>query len=67
MRVYNITFDSEKDTDKVKIYDNGKKVFDGIAFSCFLLKDGLNQREIANRCIVGDTTIFILKPEAAGQ
>lgn len=67
MRVHNITFDLN-DKDKVKIYDeNGKKVFDGVASGCFLMKDGYNQREVADRRKEGDTYIFTLKPKAEGN
>lgn len=67
MRVHNITFDLN-DNDKVKIYAaDGQKVYEGVAFGCFLLKDGLNQKQIANRSKVGDTYIFTLEPEAAGR
>lgn len=67
LRVYNITFRHDNNLHPVRIYDNGKKVYEGCSFGCFLLGNGLNQREIEEYYESGNETVYILKPEKKKQ
>ena len=67
LRVLDITFRHDNNLHPVRIYDNGIKVYEGCSFSCFLLGDGLNMREIEDFYESGKETVYILKPEKKTQ